>query len=361
MSNGEDKSSKTLPPSGRKLEEARKSGQVARSPDISGWAIVAVGSLLLPTLFRFSATRVVGLFDAATAGFSDPSSRTAERLLGQGLYVVGLVGGLVSLGAALVATLTQVLQSRPTFAYKKLKPDLKHLSPVAGAKKIFSANGLENFAKQVVKLAVVAAVATSVISRSDGMLRVGAVVPIGVVLQVLTPQVMALIRYVAIAGLLIGVGDWWWQRRRILTELRMSPKEARDELKREEGSPESKRARRKAALRLRRSRMSGSAKGADVLVVNPTHVAIGLAYRRERDAAPRVVARGADEVAARLRVEAGEADVPIVADRPLARSMYELCVVGDPVPVELYTAVANLLAEVYRIRPADGPDTSTRP
>lgn len=352
MSGGEDKSSKTLPPSGRKLEEARKSGQVARSPDISGWAVVAIGSLLLPVLFRFSATRVVGLLDAATAGFADPSDRTAERLLGQGLYVAVLVAGLVSLSAALIATLTQVVQSRPTFAYKKLKPDLKHLSPIAGAKKIFSATGLENFAKQVIKLAVVAAIATWVISRSDGMLRVGAVIPIGVVLQVLVPQVMAIIRYVAVGGLLIGVGDWWWQRRRILSELRMSPKEAKDELKREEGSPESKKGRRKAALRLRRARMSGSAADADVLVVNPTHVAIGLSYRLDSDAAPRVVARGADEVAAMLRAEASEAGVPIVSDPPLARSMYEVCVVGDLVPVELYVAVANLLAEVYRLHAA---------
>jgi len=350
LSNGEDKSSKTLPPSGRKLGEARKSGQVARSPDISGWAVVAIGALLLPALFRFTSTRVVGLFDAAVAGFADPTTRGAQRLLGEGLYVAVLVSGLVSVTAALIATLSQIVQSRPAIAYKKLKPDLKHLSPVAGAKKMFSSTGLENFAKQVIKLAVVAAVAYSVISRSDGMLRVGAVVPIGVVLQVLVPEAITIIRYVAVAGLLIGIGDWWWQRRRILSQLKMSPKEAKDENKREEGSPESKRARRKAALRLRRSRMSGSAKDADVLVVNPTHVAIGLSYRPGVDAAPRVVARGADEVAARLRAEAADAGIPVITDAPLARSVYGICVVGDLVPVELYEAVANLLAEIYRVR-----------
>jgi len=349
LSEGDDKSSKTLPPSGRKLSEARKSGQVPRSQDVSGWAVVAIGALLLPVLFRFVSSRVVGLLDAAVAGFAEPSDRTAERLLVQGLYVAVLVAGLVSVTAAAIATITQIVQSRPAISYKKLKPDLKHLSPVAGVKKIFSSSGLENFGKQVVKLAVVAAVAYWVISRSDGMLRVGAVVPIGVVLHVLVPEVMALIRYVAVAGLIIGVGDWWWQRRRILSELRMSPKEAKDEMKREEGSPESKRSRRKAALRLRRARIAGSAKDADVLVVNPTHVAIGLSYRPGLDAAPRVVARGSDEVAARLRAEASDAGIPIVTDPPLARSVYGICVVGDLVPVELYEAVANLLAEVYRL------------
>ncbi len=349
MSGNADKSAKTLPPSGRKLEEARKSGQAARSPDVSGWAVVALGSLVLPALFHFLSIRVVGLLDAATAGFEEPTNHTAVRLLGQGLYVAVLVAGLTSLAAATIAAVTQVVQSRPALAWKKLKPDPKHLSPVTGVKKIFSATGMTNFAKQVIKLVVVAAVATWIISRSAAMMRVGAVVPIGTVLSVLAPQVMALIRYVALAGLLIGAADWWWQRRHILQELKMTPKEAKDELKREEGSPESKRARRKAALRIHRSRMAGSAKTADVLVVNPTHVAIGLAYRPGVDAAPRVVARGADEVAARLRSEADEAGVPILSDPPLARSVYSACVVGDVVPVELYEAVANLLAELYRL------------
>jgi flagellar biosynthetic protein FlhB len=170
------------------------------------------------------------------------------------------------------------------------------------------------------------------------------------VLSTLVPQVLLLVRYVSVAGVVIGVADWWYQRHRITTELKMTPREAKDEARREEGSPEARSGRRRAALRLHRQRMTGTAQGADVLVVNPAHFAVGLSYRSGTDRAPRVVARGADEVAAMLRSAAARLGVPVISDPPLARALYGACFVGDVVPTELYEAVAKLLAQVYALR-----------
>lgn len=349
MAAGEDKQSKRLPPSARKLNEARKSGQVPRSPDLSGWAVMLVASYLVPDLFGFASERVVGLVDAGVAGFSEPTSATALRLLSQSLYVAVTVIALGAGTAALVAVVTQAVQSRPAIAWARMKPDPKHLSPLAGAKKMFSPTGLANLAKQMVKLVMVTIIAIAIVSKLVGMMAVGTVVPMGAVLATLVPQIFVFIRYISAVGIVIGVADWWYQRHRITSELKMTPKEAKEEARRSEGSPEARTGRRRAALRIHRQRMTGTVQGADVLVVNPTHYAVGLSYKAGDDRAPRVVARGADEVAATLRSAAGRLGVPIVSDPPLARSLHGACVVGDVVPVELYDAVARLFAQVYAL------------
>lgn len=349
MAAGEDRQSKRLPPSARKLREAKKAGQVPRSPDFSGWAVMLVASYLVPDLFGFASERVVGLVGAAVASFNEPTSATALRLLGQGLYVALTATVLATGAAALVAVVTQLAQSRPVVAWGRIRPDPKHLSPLAGAKKMFSPMGLANLVKQLVKLVLVTVIAVVVVSKLVGMVGVGTVVPLGALLSTLVPQVFLLVRYISLVGVVVGVADWWYQRYRITTELKMTPTEAKEEARREEGSPEARAARRRAALRLHRQRMTGTVHGADVLVVNPTHVAIGLSYRAGTDKAPRIVARGADEVAATLRSAAARIGVPVMSDPPLARSLYRACLVGDVVPVELYEAVAKLFAQIYAL------------
>jgi flagellar biosynthetic protein FlhB len=294
----------------------------------------------VPVLFRWASSQVVGLVDAGVAGFSEPANATALRLLGQGLYVVVVVVVVVTAMAMLVAIATQLAQSKPVLAWARLKPDPKRLSPVSGAQKLFSPTGMTNMAKQLVKLVLVSVVAVSVVSHLAGMMSVGTVVPLGALLSTLVPQVLDLVRYVSLVGVVIGVADWWAQRHQIAQQLKMTPREAKEEARQEEGSPEARSGRRRAALRLYKARMTGTVKGADVLVV-------GLSARSGTDQAPRVVARGADEAAARLRAESAVFGVPVVTDAPVARSLYNSCFVGDVVPVELYEAVARLLAQVY--------------
>lgn len=350
MPAGEDKQSKRLPPSARKLREARLFGQSPRSPDISGWAVVLVASYAIPLLFGLASARIVGLLGAGVAGFSDPTNATALRDMGQGLYVLLTVVVIATAAALLVALVSHAAQGRPAFAWKKMKPSLSHLSPASGAKKMFSASGLTHMAKQTATLVLVTVIAVSIVSKLLGLMSVGTVVPLGAVISTLVPQVFLLLRYVALAGLMVGVADWWAQRHRISQELKMTPKEAKDEARQEEGSPEARSGRRRAALKLYRSRMAGTVQWADVLVVNPTHYAVGLSYRTGVDNAPRVVARGSGDVAARLRSDAQRTGIPVVTDPPVARALYSACLVGDTVPVKLYEAVAKLLAQVYSLR-----------
>lgn len=344
-----DKHSKQLPPSARKLREARKTGQVPRSPDISGWAVMLVASFAVPALYGWASAQVVGLVDAGVAGFSEPTDATALRLLGQGLHVALLVVAVAAGTAMCVAVITQVVQSRPALAWKKMRPDPKRLSPASGAKKMFSAQGVTQMGKQVAKLALVAIIAVAIVSRVLGMMSVGTVVPLGAVISALVPRLLTLMRYVSVIGIVVGVADWWVVRHQITQQLKMTPREAKEENRREQGSQESKIGRRRAALRLYRARMAGTVKGADVLVVNPTHFAVGLSYQWGHDSAPLVVARGSDDVAAELRADAARLGVPVVTDPPVARAIYGSCLVGDAVPVELFDAIAKLYAQVYML------------
>jgi flagellar biosynthetic protein FlhB len=344
-----DKASKQLPPSSRRLREARKKGQVPRSADLSGWAVVLVASWAIAPLFHYASSEATGLLQSAVDGFSDPSPSTALRLLSQGLYAVLAVGGTASVGAALVAAGAQVAQSRPVLAFARLKPQVSRLSPATGAKRIFSANGAENMGKQVAKLLAIGAIAAVLLANLARVAALGTVAPLGALTALVASGALSIVRYVAFVGLALGAADWWWQRRQITQQLKMTREEAKEEQRRDQGSPEARSARRRAALRLYRARMAGTVRGADVLVTNPTHFAVGLCYRRGTDRAPRVVARGAGPVAARLRAEAQDLGVPVVQDPPLARSIYHACCVGDVVPVELYEAVAKLFAELYRL------------
>jgi flagellar biosynthetic protein FlhB len=344
---GGDKASRRLPPSARRLREARNKGQVPRSADLSGWAVLLVLSWAIGPLYRYTAGQVSGLALQAVEGFSEPTNQTALRLLAQGLYVVVVIAGIASLLAAAVGVAAQLVQSRPVLAWARLKPELSRLSPAAGARRLFSANGAMNMAKQLAKLLAVGAIAAGVLVAMAAVAGIGTVASLGGLVNFVAPGALALVRYVAFAGLVLGAGDWSWQRHRLSQELKMTPEEAKEEQRRDQGSPEARSARRRAALRLYRARMAGTVRGADVLVTNPTHFAVGLSYRAGRDRAPRVVARGAGQVAARLRAEATSLGVPVVPEPLLARSVYHACFVGDFVPVELYEAVAKLFAELY--------------
>lgn len=342
-----DKASKRLPPSARKLREARSQGRVPRSADLSGWAGLLAASFVIPPLLRFVASRVVGILDDAATAFARPDPSSALRLLSQGLEVTLLGAGAFAGAMALVALVTQSAQGRPVLAWSRLKPDPKRLSPASGARRLFSSTGGIELLKQLVKLALVAVVGGKAVAGLAGVASAGSLVPLGPLLSVTASRLLSLVREIALVGVVIGAADWWWKRREILNELRMTPHEAKEEHRQEEGSPEARTGRRRAALRLYRSRMAGSVEGADVLVTNPTHFAVGLSYRSGEDRAPRVVARGAGEVARRLREDASRLGVPVVEDPPLARAVYQGCLVGEVIPLELYEAVARLLAHVY--------------
>lgn len=343
---------KTERPTPKRKKEARKEGKVARSPEISGWAGVLLSSFLLPMVFRQGATRVENLLLLASESAARPRAADTTRLLGAGLYdVVVLVApiALAYLALALALGFAQV-GVRPSL--KPITPTLSRLNPVEGLRRLISPNGLWELAKAVVKLAVISLVAWSTLSSTVVSLIGGSVLPLSASVVTGASSTLSLLHAVAGVGLVIALADYGFQRWRMQKSLRMSRQEIKDETRQSEGDPLVRRRIRSQQVRMTRLRMMAAVASADVVVVNPTHFAVALRYERGQGSAPRVVAKGADELAARIREEADRHAVPVVSDPPLARSIYSLCEIDSEIPAVLYSAVARLLAFVYGLSPA---------
>ncbi len=254
---------------------------------------------------------------------------------------------ILSAGMLLISVSATLAQGGFYLATKSVKPTLKKLDPIKGAKRVFGPHSLWEGAKMLVKCAMVAAVVYS--SVRSLMPLIGGLVPPGVVLSAAGAHALGLLRNVALAGVAMAALDYGVQKRRIGKQTRMSKHEIKQEHKQSEGDPLIKGAIRARQLAAARNRMMTDVPTADVVLVNPTHVAVALRYEAERGA-PLVVARGAGAIAAAIREAAGEHDVPLVHDIPLARALYTSTEVGQEIPSELFAAVAHVLAFVISRR-----------
>jgi flagellar biosynthetic protein FlhB len=184
--------------------------------------------------------------------------------------------------------------------------------------------------------------------RAQQLVSSAGALPLSAITATFTDSAVLMIRVVAVTGLVIAIADYVIVRKRTMKELRMTKYEIQQEHKNSEGDPHVKAQRRATQMAMSRNRMMAEVADADVLLVNPTHVAVALKYEPDRGA-PRVVAKGADEVAAKLRERAAEARVPLVQDVPLARALHASCEIGQEVPAQLFTAVARVLAFVMQL------------
>jgi flagellar biosynthesis protein FlhB len=184
--------------------------------------------------------------------------------------------------------------------------------------------------------------------RAQELVSASGALPLSAVVATFASSAVLMFRVVAVTGLVIAIADYVVVRKQTMTKLKMTKYEIQQEHKQSEGDPHVKGQRRSMQLAMSRNRMMAEVATADVLLVNPTHVAVALRYEPERGA-PRVVAKGADEVAARLRERAAEARVPMVQDVPLARALHASCELGQEVPPQLFTAVARVLAFVMQL------------
>ena len=228
-----------------------------------------------------------------------------------------------------------------------MQPKLKKLSLISGSKRIFGTQALWEGSKTLVKAGVVALI--SYLSVKAVMPLLGGLVPADATLDVATDGLTRLLQTVAVAGLLMGGADYAFQRRKVGKQVKMTKHEVKQEHKQTEGDPLIKSAIRSRQLAVSRNRMMAEVGGADVVLVNPTHVAVALKYD-PAVGAPTVIAKGAGAIAARIREKADEAEVPLVRDVPLARALYGSCQVGQEIPVELFAAVAQVLAFVISRR-----------
>ncbi len=340
---------KTEKPTPQRKKKARKDGQVPRTPELGGWLGLLVFALALGPLLDRELDALQTMMSTHLRALEQPSVALALTLLGDALQHVFLT--LLILGAMVlvIGVASALAQGGFYLAPKLVKPDPKKIDPFKGAKRVFGPHALWEGAKVVVKSGVVAFLAWGAVQAMMPM--VGGLLPIDVVLHQVGAEVSHLILVVAVAGLVMAAADYAMMRRRIGKQIRMSHNEIKQEHKQAEGDPMLKGAIRARQLAAARNRMIADVGTADVLLVNPTHVAVALRYDPEHGA-PRVVARGAGAIAARIRERAAEERVPLVQDVPLARAIYRHCQVGQEIPRELWAAVAQVLAFVLSRRNA---------
>lgn len=343
---------KTLPATPRKIQKAREDGQVARSRDLGHVAVVA-GTLLAVVvaapLLTAAGSAIMG------AGLRlPPALLTEPQRLGEHLAAMTWLALLVVLPLGLLATLLAVagalLAGGWNFTWKALAPTLEKIDPFAGVKRMFSKQQLaETLKASVLALVLGALGAWYLWSRLDEMQQLLAL-PLPAALAQTGWLVAQGVGLLLLALVAFAIVDVPLQRHLLLERLKMTYQDLRQEMKETEGSPEVRLQRRIRMRQMSRTRMLTSVTSADLVVMNPTHYAVALKYDERAMAAPRVVAKGADLLALKIRDLAREARVPVLQAPPLARALWAHCEVEQEVPAALFAAVAQVLAHVYRLR-----------
>ncbi len=339
---------KTEKPTPKRLKEARKEGQIPRTQELGTWAGVAVASFLLPMLAGNAMDEVGRLFVQVGSVIGDAQVERVGPLLRQALWAFLATVLPVGLALMLVGVTASAAQGGVALATKGMKPTLKKLNPLPGMKRMFGTHGLWEASKAVIKTVALGVVVVVTSDRAQALVSASGRLPLSAVTATVAESAVLMFRVVAVTGLVIAVADYAVVRVQTMNKLKMSKYEIEREHKNSEGDPHVKGQRRSMQLAMSRNRMMAEVADADVLLVNPTHVAVALRYEPERGA-PRVVAKGADELAARLRERAAEARVPMVQDVPLARALHASCELGQEVPPQLFTAVARVLAFVMQL------------
>jgi flagellar biosynthetic protein FlhB len=344
---------KTEKPTDKRVRDARKKGQVARSHDLTSALLLTVAVAVLALAGGQSGRR---LLDLMRDGISRAASFKGE--LHQEAAVGALVSGLETMAWALaplmgalfaVSLLVSYLQVGPVFSGQPLKPDLKKLNPAEGFKqKFLKSRAYLELAKTLLKMTLAGVVIIAVIwnNRADIIRLINQ--DASHVASFAFNMIFQIGLKVAIAFLLLGIADRFLQKFLHLKELKMTKHEVKEEYKETEGNPLIKSARRRIHYEILQQSMMAAVKKADVVVVNPTHLAVALRYDRTEMDAPTVVAKGAELMAAQIRRIAEDSSVPIMRDVPLARSLFEL-EIDALVPEELYEAVAEVLRWVYQL------------
>jgi flagellar biosynthesis protein FlhB len=342
---GDDAQEKTESPTPRRLEKAREEGQVALSKELSAFVALALAGIGLLWVLPSLAQDLLRTQKAVIARSHELGhEEVLHALAWEGFWLIAPVALLAAIGAA-GATL---LQTRGLVVAKPLMPQFSRISPVGGLKRMFGPDGLAEFLRTLLKLGVIGAALWWAVAEPE-LLRAVVQEPATRLIGHVGEQAGVLLGAALIAFALISVLDLGFAHWRHTQRLRMSRQEMREEMKETDGNPEFK-ARRLMLRRARsRRRMMADVPKAAVIITNPTHYAVALAYTDGTSGAPRVVAKGVDAMAARIRAAAEEARVPMVSNPPLARALFRI-ELDEPIPPEHYAAVAEIIAFVWRAR-----------
>ena len=348
----EDNGDKTEAPTPRRRNEAREHGNIARSPDLTASAVILGLMMMLKWYGEGLVTALKTLMAEVLSGrvLGDSNLEKIFGLLVRMILLIARAMAPIMIGAMFIAVVINLMQVGLFFSTERIQPNFGALNPTKGLSRIFGGgNGIVQLLMNTVKMTAVALTAYSAIH--------------GRMAQIVTVQQLAFIQIFGIGAqivysiivritillLVLAIVDYIYQRYKIEKSLKMTKQEVKDEMKSMDGDPKIKGRRRQIAIQMVTKRFKKDVPTADVVVTNPTEFAIAIKYDSDTMHAPRVVAKGQGYMAMKIRQIAIEHGIPILERKPLARALYKLVDVGQEIPEQFYSAVAEILAYVYEL------------
>ncbi len=351
-----DDGDKTEEATAKKKKTAREEGQVAKSTEISTALMLLAVFFGMKSFSGFMYERLLAVFKHNTRLISEINSTfTVDFLKNYITYMfvqIIIIAAPIFAISAVVGLISNLAQIGWAPTTKPLKPNFKRMNPLSGIKRLFSAQALVELLKSSVKVFLIGYVLyTTAMSRKElifSLAYMDLFESIGVLGQIVIDMGIN----VGSFYLVVGLADFVYQKFKHRKDLRMTKQEVKEEYKQAEGNPQIKGAIRQRMREVAMRRMMSDVKNADVIITNPTHYAVAIKYDGEKDAAPIVLAKGADHLAKRIKDNARENNIEIIENKPLARTLYNTCEIGKQIPPELYQAVAEILAFVYKLKNA---------
>ena len=352
MAENESGQDKTEDPTTRRLDEAREKGDVAKSQEVPSAAVLLAGLLTLYALGNYLLDRFYFVLRYYLGNLhtikilQDNMTAISRDSMFYALAIIGPVAGAIFL-AALVSNYAQV---GILFAPDKLAPKIEKLNPVAGLKNLVSKQALANLFKSLAKLAIISIIAyKEVIKALPHIPTLLQQEPITIFIFMCRVAFWIFLKSALFLALLAAI-DYIFQKREFIEKMKMTKQEVKEEAKSTDGDPQVKGRIRSIQMEMARKRMMSEVPSADVVITNPTHLAVALKYEALAMTAPKVVAKGAGVVAQKIKEIAKENGVAIVEDKQLARALYKTAEIDETIPENLFQAVAETLAYVYSIK-----------
>lgn len=346
---------KTEPATQRKLDKAREEGQAAKSQDLNTAILLIILFLCLRVFGGFMVDRLYETFHFFYGNISTYASEEftvgrAMNLFTYGIRTIAFTILPIAFLALIGAFVVNVVQVKWKVTLKPLMPKLSKISPLKGVKRLFSKDKLFELLKAIVKIGILFYVAYISIRDEWGMIVNIYSLDVISALALIIDTVLSISFKICIVFLILAFVDRYYQKRKFRNDMKMTKQEVKDEYKNVEGNPQIKGQIRRKMQEASRRRMMQELPEADVVITNPTHLAVALKYDKEKAEAPVVIAKGADYVAAKIKDVARQNRIEIVENKPLARMLYYNVEIGDQIPPELYQMVAEILAYVYGLQ-----------
>jgi flagellar biosynthetic protein FlhB len=347
---------KTEEPSDKKISDARKDGNVSKSKDLTGVVAFAVGMGVVKGTWSNFETTITSLFLFSIDHLAHPKDLgvATQQLILLALTSMLTISIPIVFATAFAGGLLDFLQVGALFTTKVLVPKLDKLNPLAGLKNMVGKKQVVELAKSIFKLSVTGYVVYGVVRDAMGMVVATINGDANLTFAVMGELVFRVVQKVTLLFIGFAIFDVWWQRHSYNKGLMMSKEDVKKEYKESEGDPHTKAKRKEIAMELLESAGMAEVPNADVVVTNPEHMAVALKYDKEKDVAPRLIAKGINARAEVIREAAKKADVPMMRNVPLAHALYRVDI-NQQIPEELYDAVAEVLNFVYQLQQEQKP------